>query len=264
MGRLGQGYTLVEIMIALVITLVVAGALYDALRSTQRLSRAQIDQAALQSNLRAGAIVVANEMRELATADILRASPTAITYRAMRGVGFLCEPAVAGTLMIARMGFTGHRDPQPGRDSLLVFAPGEEGGTWVAAALLAASTAGECPDTSPGISLTIPNTVAVAGLEVGTPVRITEIMELRLYQSEGKSWLGARSVSASEAIQPLVGPLADGNGFSLELLSGSGDATLDLTRIKGIHAALSGGIEARAAPQQRLSARVTLRSTGAP
>jgi len=264
MHRLEQGYTLVEIMIALVITLVVAGALHDVLRSTQRLSRVQIDQAALQSNLRAGAIVVANEMRELGPADILGVSPTAITYRAMRGVGFLCQAAVAGTLRIARTQFTGHRDPQPGRDSLLVFAPGEKGGTWVAAALTSVSTAGECPGTGPGISLTTPNGAAVAGLEVGTPVRITEIMELRLYQSEGKSWLGARSVSAGEAIQPLVGPLADGNGFDLESLSESGDATLDLTRIKSIRAALRGGLEGSAAPQQQLSARVTLRSTGAP
>jgi prepilin-type N-terminal cleavage/methylation domain-containing protein len=264
MDRLEQGYTLVEIMIALVITLVVAGALYDVLRSSQRLSRAQSEQAALQSNLRAGAIVVANEMRELATADILRVSPTAITYRAMRGVGFLCQPAVASTLRIARTGFTGHRDPQPGRDSLLVLVPGEEGGTWLAAALTTVSTAGECPGTGPGISLTIPGTVALAGLEAGTPVRITEVMELRLYQSERKSWLGARSVSAGEAIQPLVGPLTDGNGFSLELLSESGDATLDLSRIRSIRAALRGGLEASAAPQQQLNARVTLRSTGAP
>ena len=34
-------------------------------------------------------------------------------------------------------------------------------------------------------------------------------MELRYYQSGGKSWLGSRSVSAGGVIEPMLGPLAD-------------------------------------------------------
>jgi prepilin-type N-terminal cleavage/methylation domain-containing protein len=264
MARAERGFTLVEIMLALVITLVVAGALHDVLRSTQRLSRAQMGQAALQSNLRAGAIVVANELRELGTADIIRASSGAITYRAMRGVGFLCQPPTATTLMIARAGFTGQRDPQPARDSLLVFVPGDSGGSWLEVGLAAVSTSVPCPDGSPAIGLTVPNASVMSGLEPGTPVRTTEVMELRLYQSDSKSWLGARSVTAGEAIQPLVGPLADGSGFSLEFLTGTGDATLDLGRIAGIRAKVRGGVEGSAAPEQQLSAGVTLRSADGP
>jgi prepilin-type N-terminal cleavage/methylation domain-containing protein len=272
MLRMERGYTLVEIMIALVITLVVAGALHDVLRSTQRLSRAQAGQAALQANLRTGALAVANELRELGTVaggtaaqnDVLRATNATVVYRAMRGVGFLCQPSTTTALRIARTGFTGHRDPQPGRDSLYVLVTGDGAGTWLAVAIAGVSTAAECPGMGPGISLAIPSTDAVAGLESGTPVRITEVMELRLYQSEGKSWLGARSVSAGEAIQPLVGPLADGNGFSLEFRNGSGDPTLDLTRIRGIRAVLRGSLEGAAAAEQQLSTSVTLRSTAQP
>jgi hypothetical protein len=182
----------------------------------------------------------------------------------MRGVGFLCQPSTTTALRIARTGFTGHRDPQPGRDSLYVLVAGDGAGTWRAVPIVGVSTAAECPGMGPGISLAIPSTDAVAGLESGTPVRITEVMELRLYQSEGKSWLGARSVSAGEAIQPLVGPLADGNGFSLEFRNGSGDPTLDLTRIRGIRAVLRGSLEGGAAAEQQLSTSVTLRSTAQP
>ena len=46
-------------------------------------------------------------------------------------------------------------------------------------------------------------------MTVGGPVRVFEVMELRYYQSGGKSWLGSRSVSAGGVIEPMLGPLAD-------------------------------------------------------
>lgn len=262
-----RGYTLVEIMLALVIMLVVAGALHNLLLSTQRISRKQASQTELQSNMRAGSIAVANELRELGTApggtpaqnDILRIAPAAVTYRAMRGVGFLCQAPTATGLRIARQGFTGHRDPQAGRDTAYVFAAGE----WLPLAVTGVSTGSACPGSQGvGISLTIPNTPAVAELETGTPVRVTELMELRLYQSEGKSWLGARSVSAGEPVQPVVGPLAEGNGFALEYLNGAGAPTTDLTDIHSILITLRGTVEGSAmgSLEEQLSTAITLRN----
>jgi prepilin-type N-terminal cleavage/methylation domain-containing protein len=262
-----QGYTLVEIMLALVIMLVVAGALHNLLLSTQRLSRKQASQAELQANMRAGSIAVANELRELGTTpggtgaqnDILRIAPAAVTYRAMRGMGFLCQTPTATELRIARQGFTGHRDPQPRRDTAYVFVARE----WLPLAVTGVSTGSACPGTQGGgISLAIPNTPAVTELETGTPVRITELMELRLYRSEGKSWLGARSVSAGEPIQPVIGPLADGNGFSLEYLNGAGAPTTDLTDIHSIRITLRATVEgpAMGSLEEQLSTAVTLRN----
>jgi prepilin-type N-terminal cleavage/methylation domain-containing protein len=262
-----RGYTLVEIMLALVIMLVVAGALHNLLLTTQRLSRKQASQADLQSNMRAGSIAVANELRELSTApsgtaaqnDILRIAPAAVTYRAMRGVGFLCQAPTATGLRIARQGFTGHRDPQPGRDTAYVFVAGG----WLPLAVTGVSTGSACPASQgAGISLTIANTPAVTELESGTPVRITELMELRLYRSEGKSWLGARSVSAGEPIQPVVGPLSDGNGFALEYLNGAGVPTVDLTDIQSIRITLRGLVEGSAmgSLDEQLTTAITLRN----
>lgn len=253
-----RGYTLVEIMLALVIMLVVAGALHNLLLSTQRISRKQASQAELQSNMRAGVIAVANELRELGN-DILRIAPAAVTYRAMRGVGFVCQTPTATGLRIARQGYTGQRDPQPGRDTAYVFVAGE----WLPLAVTGVSTSSACPGTQgAGMSLTIPSTPAVTELETNTPVRITELVELRLYRSEGKSWLGARSVSAGEPIQPVIGPLADGNGFALEYLNGAGAPTTDLTAIHSIRMTLRGTVEGSAmgSPEEQLSTAVTLRN----
>lgn len=254
--RSRPGFTLVEVMISLVLMLVVAGALHRILGSTQRITRAQAQRIELQSNLRAGASIALSELRELSTVaggteaqnDILFAGSTAVVYRAMRGIGFVCGVPSATAIRIARSSFTGHRDPQAGRDDALLFLghPAVAGGeaSWIKTPIVAVATSAPCPGAlDPGITLTVPASAAVASLEAGSPVRIAEVMELRLYQSEGRSWLGARSVSAGETTQPLVGPLTDGNGFRLEYLDARGTTTSDRTSIKSIRIALQGTTE---------------------
>ena len=62
-----RGFTLVEVLLALVIMGVVTGAIYKLLNTNQRLSVAQAEQVTLQSNVRTGSLVVPNELRELNT-----------------------------------------------------------------------------------------------------------------------------------------------------------------------------------------------------
>ena len=243
-------------MVSLALTLVVAGALYSLLLGTQRVTRAQSQRVELQANVRAGSLIVLSELRELSTAtggageqnDILVAGSTALVYRAMRGVGFICGTPSATAIRIARSTFTGHRDPQAGRDDALVFiddsaAAGAEG-SWLGTKIVSVATGAPCPGAlGPGITLTLPAGATVAGLEAGTPIRIAEVMEVRLYESGGRSWLGARSVSTGEAIQPLVGPLTKGSGFRLEYLDATGTPTADRTSIKSIRIAVRGTTE---------------------
>jgi hypothetical protein len=115
----------------------------------------------------------------------------------------------------------------------------------------------------------VPASASVAGLEAGTPVRIAEVMELRLYESEGQSWLGARSVSSGEAIQPLVGPLTDGSGFRLDYLDATGTPTADRTSIKSIRIALrgttgGGGADNSDPVEEELITQVALRNAVRP
>ena len=280
--RSRAGFTLAEVLVALGLTLMVTGTLYRLLITTQRTTRAQAQRVELQSNLRAGALIALSELRELSTVtggtgtqnDILVVGSTALVYRAMRGIGFICGPPSATSIRIARSSFTGSRDPQADRDEALVFiedraAAGVED-IWQGMKILSVATGASCPGAlGPGITLTVPASPAVAGLEAGTPVRITEVMELRLYESEGRSWLGARSVSSGEAIQPLVGPLTLGSGFRLEYLDASGTPTADRTSIKSIRVTLrgttQGGGTGNAAPVEgELRAQVALRNAVGP
>lgn len=280
-----RGFTLPELMVATVLMLIVGGAAYQLLLTTQRLARAQVEQVSLQSSVRSGALVVTNELRELSTTvggnrdqnDILRIAPSDITYRAMRGIGFICQSPTATQVRIGRLDFSGYRDPQATRDSAYVFIEGSadtgEDDAWLPLAITRVSAVAPCPGAAgPGITLTVPSAPVVAGLAVGTPVRIYEVMQLKLYQSEGSWWLGARSVSGGEAMQPVVGPLAEGNGFLLDYLDGRGAPTADLSAIKSIRftvrgvsaeAVRSGGAEAVRA-EDGLTTQVTLRNASWP
>jgi prepilin-type N-terminal cleavage/methylation domain-containing protein len=248
-----RGFTLIEIMISLVIMTVVMGAVYKLILSSQRLSRSQAERVSLQSNVRIGSLAVLSDLRELNTVvggsaaenDILAIAPTSITYRGTRGTGYICDAPTATQIRVSRSSFSGYRDPQVTRDNLYVFLDGdpdtETDDAWLPVQITDVSTATACPGIlGAGITLTTPNTPSLVGLATGTPVRFYEVMELSLLPADGKSWLGARSVSAGEAAQPVLGPLTDGTGFLLTYLNAAGAVTTDRTAVKSIQVTLRG------------------------
>jgi prepilin-type N-terminal cleavage/methylation domain-containing protein len=227
-GTSRGGFTLVEIMLATVVMLIISGSIYQVFLATVRLTRAQASRFSIQSTTRGALLAVTAELRELSNPDLLSVAPAALTYRAMRGTGFTCISSLSNRIQIDRAGFSGHRDPQPGRDSALIYLdPGRPGTTpaWTPVAITGAAPA-TCPaGLGPGMAVNVSPTDLLAGAPAGTPVRIYETMELRLYQSEGQSWLGMRSISAGETVQPLFGPLHENRGFQLQYLDASGAVT---------------------------------------
>jgi len=245
-----KGYTLIELMVALVVLLLVTGSLYKLLVNTQRLSRAQAERVDLQSNVRTASLVIPAELRELNTVvggtwqnDILAKNPTSIQYRAMRGIGFLCQvPTTTGEIRILKSTWSGLRDPVAVRDSGFVFYDGANPDVstddiWLGLRItnITNSTCG----TEAAFSLTINPAVAeLTSLPVRTPVRLFEDMELSLYPSGGQSWLGARSMSGGELVpQPLLGPLVPAGltpGLFLEYLDNSNNAAAAAGDVKSI------------------------------
>ena len=233
-------------MLSTVIMVVVSGAIYQLLITTQRLSGVQAERLGLQATVRGAALVVVNELKELgavpggspAQNDIVSIAPSAISYRAARGVGYACQAVSGSQIRIGRNLFSGHRDPQAGRDSAWVYVAGTPTGAdsgWIPLGISNVSIAAAClGGAGPAITLTTSNVGSSGVLGAGTPVRIYELMELALYQSEGTSWLGMRSVSAGEAIQPLFGPLADGDGFRLAYADAAGLPTNVTTAVRSI------------------------------
>lgn len=248
--RYRRGFTLVEILVSLVVMVIVTAAIYKMLTSSQRLSRAQAERVSLQSNVRSGALIVPAELRELntvlgnvANTDVLIALPSDLTYRAMRGIGFVCQTPTATEVRIARSSYSAYRDPAATRDGVYIFIDGNPDistdDVWLPLAVTGVASASTCGGAS-AIALTVPLTAALTGVPVGTPVRIYETMQLQLYSNGGKNWLGARSVSAGEtSMQPVLGPLA-ANGLAFEYLDAGGVATTDRTAIKSIRVTIRG------------------------
>jgi prepilin-type N-terminal cleavage/methylation domain-containing protein len=271
-----KGFTLVELMISLVLLTIVGGGVLTLLNNQQRATRQQAQLAMLQSNVRTGTLLLPSELRELhidATGgDLVDIGVDHITYRAMRGTSVAC--AVSTTQITLRNGLTfGYRAPVAGRDSVLLFIDNDtESATddgWKASAL-AAPAATTCPDGAAAIAytVTIPaDTVAMVALDA--VVRTFEVMELKLYQSGGRNWLGARSVSANElTVQPVLGPLT-ATGVQFRYLRADGvTTTTDRSLVRSIDVRIVGetdgivsnGSSTQLLKQDSLSARIRLRN----
>ena len=271
-----KGFTLIELMIALVLLVIVGGGIFKLLTTQQRATRQQAQLSMMQSNLRSGTLLVPSELREIGIdasgSDILAMGPDSITYRAMRSMSVACQ-VTATEIRLRNLLTWGYRPPVAGRDQILLFVEGDPGSsmddTWVSTAI-AAPAASTCPDGQPAMAytVTIPGGAAtVAKVSLGAAVRTFETMQFKLYTSGGRSWLGARSVSGGETIQPVLGPLT-ATGLRLEYRNAAGNVTTDSSLVRTIDVtiegqtdgAVSGGSGALAMKQDSLTARIRLRN----
>jgi prepilin-type N-terminal cleavage/methylation domain-containing protein len=238
-----RGFTLVELLVVLLIMVVVTGGIYRLLNTTQRLSRAQAERVDLQDNVRVASIVVPAELRELNAViggtidqnDILQMNATSIQYRSMRGLGFTCAGTTTTQLRIRDWNGLRTAVASP-RDSVYVFSDGANpdvatDDTWLSRRITSTAAGNTCG----GQAVQTLNIDALPSAPaVGTPVRVYEVMELSLYATGGKSWLGLRSVSNGEAVQPLLGPLKDNDGVGFTYLNSTGGTATTAANVRSI------------------------------
>jgi prepilin-type N-terminal cleavage/methylation domain-containing protein len=247
-----RGFTLVELLIALVLLTIVGGVIIRLLASSQRLSRQQSEQVLLQGNVRTGALLVPAELRELAvgatTTDLVSMGATDVTYRALRASGVACQVTAGapGSVRLRSSVYFGYRTLAATRDSLLIFMDNDPNLTtddrWSAFAVTGTPTNGTCPDGQ--AALVVPVTVhadSVSKMQIEAPVRSFEVMQLALFQQGTSYWLGARSVSADPAstLQPVLGPLRS-DGLQISYLAANGTATTVPTQVRTIEVTIRG------------------------
>lgn len=284
-----RGLTLVELLVGLTLGLAVSGVAYRLLPANLRVARAQAQRVDLQDNLRAGALIVTNELRELgydsvpdlaefgtgsgASSDVLIGQVGRIRYRAMRGLGFTCLAPTADQVHVHAATWMALRQPAAGIDSVALFVEGDpslvDDDRWVRAGVTSVSP-GVCADGTPAIALAtsweLPTAgaAAAARMAVGGPVRVFEIMELQYYPQEGRWWLGLRSVSRGEVIQPLIGPLADSGagrrGLTLDYLDQNDIATGVMADVRTITVGLLGFANPASSDSFALVTQVALRN----
>src|SRR2546425_2272330 len=250
-SRTRRGFTMVELLVALVLLGIVSAALYRVLVNNQRIYTAQTQRIDLQQNIRAAATILPADLRETdaTDGDISAATTTSITFRAMRWMGFLCSQPITGglvqtpplTMTMTNKRYYGIRGPAAG-DSILIRYEGDEStnrdDTWVLARITAMATV-NCPglpaypDNTPGKQMVVtawmPTTAVAPALPApnlpnviyaGAPVRGFETVSYRLYQPAGDTsyYVGLQTGSGT---QPLIGPVLS-NGLQLAYFDSTG------------------------------------------
>jgi hypothetical protein len=277
-GLSAAGFTLVELMIGLVLLLAVGGVATRLVATSQRVTRAQVQRVAMQDNARNGALLIANELRELgydevtpaalarfpgATLvagphpDLLALGPDSVTYRGMRALGFTCAVSAASGIVLrnsAALPLLAIR-PIAVADSVLLFVENDpvvtEDDLWLTVGLGATPDPSPCPDGTAGVRLRfvlpaglgIAPAELVANMTVGGPVRAFEVTQLRSYRSSGRLWLGLRArPGTGPVIEPLAGPLSDGpgpaRGFLLGYTDAAGVSTGVVNDVRGVELTL--------------------------
>ena len=286
-----RGFTLVELLVALVLLGIVTTAIYRVLVSNQQLYQAQTQKIDLQQNIRAAATILPADLREAdaTDGDITSATATSVTFRAMRWMRFICNPPITGVggttpvltfTLTSKLGY-GVSSPATG-DSVLIRYEGDEGtsldDTWVPAKVTATATV-NCPgvptypDNTAGTQLIVtasmPTTATAPALPApnlanviyaGAPVRGFTTVTYSLYKPAGDTsyYIGMQTTAAAQ--QPLVGPVLS-TGFALAYYDSLGNnlaapvSAANLTKIARIDITVRGRT---AQPVRRVSGGTVL------
>lgn len=277
-----RGFTLVEMLVAIVILSLVAASLNRVFTSQQRLAVAQVEQATVQATVRSASTIASTELWELSTSpagisDIQSFDASGLTYRAMRGLALACQVS-ANEVRIRTSFLSQYRPAVPGQDSLLLFIENNPTQSaddqWRALRITSVSNGSSCAGAGAiALGVSTIDSAGLAGVVTDAPVRTFEVMELRPVLVGTQTWLGARSVSGGEAtLQPVAGPVS-ANGVQFAYLDSLGNATTVAGRIRSIRISLLGESDRVARRlqtnavqliQDSLSTAVTLRNTPRP
>jgi prepilin-type N-terminal cleavage/methylation domain-containing protein len=269
-----QGFTLVELLVALVMGSFILTAVYQTILTTQRNSAALSERIDVQQNVRLAAHYITSTLRELDASDqdLVIIGSDAIRFRSMRWAGVLCaDPVTAGadvSMPVRRAPFYGTRDPVAALDSVLVFRDGEvtnrTDDRWLAGGVQQVGN-GACADGSPATILRVRinaasggNDSALVGVTSGAPMRGFQIEDLMLFESNGRWWLGQRTADRGGKwtdTQRLVGPLQSG-GLAFAYFDANGAPTAVPTEVAGVGLTVRGESRGRARASDRSMSHV--------
>ncbi len=291
MSRGRRGFTMIELLVALVLLGLVSAALYRVLVNNQRLYMAQTARIDLSQNIRAASTILPAEFRELdaSEGDITAMSATSISMRTMRWLGFACNtPGLGGALNSVSVIVRGGTPGQPlffgarginNTDGVLIYYDGNVNSRtddfWATGTITASPNGQNCNDGTNGQRLLLninllglgPN---VAGaIPLGAPVRGWEAVNYSLYQPAGDTSWYVGFQPAGQTMQPLIGPVLAGNGLQFQYFDVNGNVTavraqvarIDITvRARTAAAVRAGGQAARATVVDSVVTSVALRN----
>jgi prepilin-type N-terminal cleavage/methylation domain-containing protein len=250
-----KGFTLVEVLVALVLLAVVSTAIYKVLVNNDRVYTAQMQRMDLAQNIRAAATILPADFRTLdaTDSDITAMSATSISMRAIRQLAIICDtPGLGGLLTgivfhVRQAPLYGPRMFNDATDSLLIYYEGDNGTRlddgWTPAKLVSFKNE-DCLDGKPGYKFVANARLQLGQLNLkgnisyGSPVLGFESVTYSLYQPAGDtSWyIGYQTASGT---QPLIGPVLS-NGLSFAYYDSTSAVTADPTKVAIIEVRVRG------------------------
>ena len=241
-----RGFTLAELLVALVLFGVVSAAAFRVLNVNQRFYAAASDRITLTQGVRGTSVILPAVLRQLdaSEGDITSMSATTIVVRAYRQLGFICVPPVLGgvltnrTIIVRQTPLYGARGFDAASDSLLIFYDADPevrtDDGWLIGRVEVVAAA-NCPDGTPGVrlltSLALNGMTNLAGaVGPGAPVWGYEPVSFRAQQIGSKWYLTLRTVNGT---QPLV-QLTGSNGLSFTYRDSTGAVTAAPARVAQI------------------------------
>jgi hypothetical protein len=251
-----RGGSLIELLVALPITALLAAAAAGSLIAAWRVARASDAALTGAREFRHAQAALEADLRPLQAADLHDVRDTMLEFDALLGVGVICA-AAAGTvdvIPIDRRDAHGlswatrvlpsdpvvlwHRDPRSTTD-IVPVRTAIVSLQWGASCSGVGWTHGWSDQRA--VRLTLPGATAPTAV-VGSPVVIKRRTRYSLYRS-GSSWfLGRRTQSGAgwEVIQPVAGPFlsSTSSGMSMHPLDQYGIPTAVLTSVAAIRISL--------------------------
>ena len=233
MNRRGTG--LVEALVAATLTALLVVAALGALSAMQRSTGRFASRALSEQVIRGVTQLLRSELGDVAPSagDIVSLTPSSITYRSVRATGLACGSS-GGRVQVFASSWVSLRQPAADRDSLVLL--GQPVDTEKVVASLGPAVMGVCPDGVASMSLPYlvgaPDVMAAG--RYPSPLLVSEVMEVRGYESGGEWWVGVRSVSSGEVIQPAHGPIV-ANGLRIVAFDSTGTTTSVPSLVSHLH-----------------------------
>lgn len=213
-GRVRVGFTMIEVLVALVVGMIVLSSVVQLLIVQGRGYRKQREQVDVRETAREASDLLSWDLRQAAVAGSSFAAmgANAVTIRSFRGLGTICGKHPT----LARYGLwrTGGNIQASVDDTALVYQIGR--GQWNKLSITAVGTPaamGVAACAWPGarppdvvVEFAVGPSTDTSYIKVGAPLRTFRRVQYAEYQLNNRWWLG-RKVGAAPAYELLTGPL---------------------------------------------------------
>lgn len=264
------GFTLIEMIIAVVLSAMVIGAVFQLVFAQNRMYGHQQGLADARQTVRAGGSLLAWELRHLSAAggDLYAIGADSVSLRSYDGAGVVCLKQTSDK-KYGLHSVTG--DIEAGDSALiyLIHSNRTADDTWetvlinqvkTASGFLSTTTCSGWPLTPPiemGVELTNPTSVDTAGMRVGAVLRTFHRRTYRMIQQNDKWWLGVREGAGS--YQLLTGPLRAADGLELRYLDAAGATTTVPANVRAVEFVLRSESQLRRTAQELQEDSVVMR-----